>query len=119
MDCCVYIAAAERYQDGAYWINATPKGAGKGSAVSYLRERLGLVGAENIVCVGDSGNDVSMMSIDGVKGVVVANASPDLMEFYEENKDNGRIIKTKNPCTLGVIEALELHGPQFVKQSKL
>ena len=44
-----------------------------------------MIDARNIICIGDSGNDVSMMSIDGVHSVVVANASPDLTEFYEKS----------------------------------
>lgn len=93
-------------------------GAGKGAAISYLKGKLG-VNAGDIVCVGDSGNDISMMSIDGVESVVVANASPDLMEFYEKHKGNGRIIKVNAPCTLGVIEALKCHGKRVLRRSKL
>ena len=99
--------ANERSIENGYWGNATPKNAGKGMAVDFVRKRLGME-RDQLICCGDSGNDISMMALDGVKSVVVGNASHELLEFHEENKHKKGMVQTKQHCTLGVMEGLNL-----------
>ena len=102
--------------DNAYWSAFTPEKAGKGSAIEFLRGRLHLK-ENDIICMGDSGNDISMLGIDGYNSVIMANASQELLSFYEKksNGNNDKMIKTKQPKTLGVIEGLQFYGPRLLK----
>ena len=117
--------AAEGYEPDAYWSAATPVMTGKGSAIEFLRNKLEMK-QQDIICVGDSGNDISMMEIEGVNGVLVANASHELVSFYEEmhkkssngdGKNKARMMKADKPNTLGVIEGLNHYG-QIILHSK-
>ncbi|MDN4753187.1 Cof-type HAD-IIB family hydrolase [Porphyromonadaceae bacterium W3.11] len=54
-------------------LEVLPKGVNKGSSLSFLMKDLGL-SREEVIAVGDSHNDLSMMEIAGV-GVAMANAS--------------------------------------------
>eukprot|EP01084_Bolivina_argentea_P165054 286838_1 len=101
-----------------YWTVFTPERACKGSAIEFIRKRLKLKERE-IICVGDSANDISMLSIDGYNSVIVANASQELLNFYNTQAMNGNnetIIKTIKETTLDVIEGLKYYGPQLLKQ---
>ena len=55
-----------------------PKGAGKGAALSVLLEREG-IGKEELLSMGDSPNDISMMELSGIS-VAVANAEDEVKE---------------------------------------
>ena len=104
--------AIERYMkehDDAFWSAMTPKNAGKGSAVEFLRKKLKMDREQMIVC-GDSGNDISMIGLDGYNAVIMKNSSCELLGFYEKNKEKLNMIKTRNEKTLGVIEGLEHYG---------
>lgn len=57
-------------------LDVTRKGATKGGMVAWLRKELGLK-AENVYCVGDSSNDLSMLQTAQV-GYAPANCTPDL-----------------------------------------
>jgi sucrose-6F-phosphate phosphohydrolase len=60
-------------------LDVLPKTADKGNALSWLLARLGISPSETLVA-GDSGNDSSMFLLDGVRGIAVENAHPDLYE---------------------------------------
>merc|ERR1711933_411846 len=81
--------AKERHVKNGYWGNATSQMAGKGNAVDFVRKHLGME-REQLICCGDSGNDISMMQLDGVNSVVVGNASHELLDFYEALSDEKR-----------------------------
>eukprot|EP01084_Bolivina_argentea_P156136 272088_1 len=94
---------SKKYQNNGYtpyWSAFTTTNAGKGSAIEYLRKRLNLRKSD-IVCMGDSGNDISML-IAGYNSVVMANASEELIEFYEQHCENENVnmLKTINPYTV-------------------
>ena len=99
----------------AYWSAMTPEKAGKGSAVEFIRKRLGMQ-RERVICMGDSGNDISMLGIEGYRSVVMANSSQELLDFYEQRKGK-EMIKTKASKTLGVIEGLECFGPAILRRT--
>lgn len=79
-----------------------PVRANKGNAVAWLAREVGLAPAE-VVVAGDSGNDASMYEIEGVRGIVVANAEPALVET---TRRLGHYHASKT-CAEGVIEGLE------------
>ena len=60
-----------------YFLDVVPTAAGKGNALSWLCQRLG-IRLENVLVAGDTGNDTSMFLLPGVKGIVVENALPEL-----------------------------------------
>lgn len=67
------------------------KGVSKGSGVKALREKLG-INKKEVICIGDSGNDVAMLEEAGL-AVVMGNA-PDFIKKYgnyitDTNENNG------------------------------
>lgn len=60
-----------------YFLDVVPRHGGKGPALAWLADRLGIALEETLVA-GDSGNDSSMFSLPGVRGIVVENALPEL-----------------------------------------
>jgi len=60
-------------------LDILPADADKGHALQWLCEKRGFALHETIVA-GDTGNDSSMFLIPGVRGIVVENAQPDLLE---------------------------------------
>ncbi len=101
-----------------YWSTMTPAGAGKGKAVDFLRQRFLCETGENFILCGDSGNDISMLSLPKYYGVVVNNASVELMDFYESQveKQGLWITLARQNRTLGVIEGLELYSQKISKK---
>ncbi len=60
-------------------LDVLPKGASKGGALKWLCERI-RVALEDVLVTGDTGNDGSMFLLPGVRGIVVENAQPELIE---------------------------------------
>lgn len=74
-----------------YTFEITRKGASKGSAVKALSNILGIK-REEIICIGDSGNDKQMIEYAGL-GVAMGNAYPEIKDIADyitlSNDDNG------------------------------
>ena len=60
-------------------LDILPGTASKGFALEWLCKRLG-IDLQEVLVAGDSGNDSSMFLLPGVKGVVVENAQPELLD---------------------------------------
>lgn len=83
------------YVDIAYsWggcAELTAKGTSKGSAVKILAKKLGIK-KEEIICIGDSGNDLSMLKEAGLS-VVMDNAPEEIKKYAnyitDTNENNG------------------------------
>jgi hypothetical protein len=73
------------------------KGISKGNAVSILSDMLGIE-RENVMCIGDSENDLSMIKFAGL-GVAMGNAA----ECIKENADYITDINNED----GVAKAIE------------
>jgi mannosylfructose-6-phosphate phosphatase len=58
-------------------LDILPRGASKGWALSWLGSALG-IGTDEMLVAGDTGNDRNMFELEGVRGIVVANALADL-----------------------------------------
>lgn len=72
-------------------IEIMKEGTSKGSAVKALADKLGIK-KEEVICIGDSGNDISMLEEAGL-AVVMGNA-PDFIKEYgdyitDTNENNG------------------------------
>jgi sucrose-6F-phosphate phosphohydrolase len=64
---------------GQRYLDVLPRHASKGTALTWLAQHLG-VPPRAILVAGDSGNDSSMFRIAGVRGILVENAQPELLE---------------------------------------
>ncbi len=101
---------ANRYQ--VVWssgrdLDILPAASGKGKAIRFLVEQQGLDPVQ-VVVAGDTGNDASMFE-EFDKGVVVANAKPELIAMAHTLAD-GRVYFAQKPHAAGVEEGLEHYG---------
>ncbi|MEN9518266.1 MAG: hypothetical protein RLZZ381_854 [Cyanobacteriota bacterium] len=88
-------------------LDLLPKNGDKGLAVQFLRRRWQIAPEQTIVC-GDSGNDISMFE-GQEKSLLVANAKPELLEWYAANKNDNNYL-AKSDCAGGIIEGLKHFG---------
>ena len=85
-------------------LDILPKNGDKGLAVKFLRQRWSIPAEQTIVC-GDSGNDISLFQ-GHEKGLIVSNAKPELIQWYENNKNNNLYL-AKSICAGGILEGLK------------
>ena len=70
------------YSSGRH-LDILPKWANKGNALQWLLRKLDLPVSTALVS-GDSGNDNAMFSLNGIHGIVVGNAQPELLKYTED-----------------------------------
>lgn len=80
-------------------VDLLPTASGKGNAVRYLAQRMGL-GLERVLVCGDSGNDLTMLQL-GCPAAVVANGRPELAIGVPAH-----VYRAQTPYAAGVEEAL-------------
>lgn len=86
-------------------LDILPKFANKGNALSWLLKHLKIRRDETAVA-GDTGNDSAMILKRGIRGIVVGNAQPELLEAII-----GRDVHvSREVCADGVLEALQAMG---------
>ncbi|MEL6494994.1 MAG: sucrose-phosphate phosphatase [Cyanobacteria bacterium J06623_7] len=85
-------------------LDLLPQNGDKGLAVKFLREKWDIAPEKTIVC-GDSGNDISMF-LGEEKGLIVGNAKPELLQWYENNRDRSNYLAKSN-CAGGILEGLK------------
>lgn len=85
-------------------LDVLPQNGDKGLAVKFLRHKWNIAPERTIVC-GDSGNDISMFQ-GQEKGLIVANAKPELLQWYEHNPKNN-IYLASSVCAGGILEGLK------------
>jgi sucrose-6F-phosphate phosphohydrolase len=88
-------------------LDILPAASGKGKAIRFMVAHLGL-DSDRVVVAGDTGNDASMF-LEFKRGVVVANAKPELLEFAQQVGD-GRVYCARQPYAAGVEEGLDHYG---------
>lgn len=86
-------------------LDVIPAKADKGDALSWLCNFLGIALTE-VVVAGDTGNDARMFEVPGVRGIVVANAKPELIEATQCLP----VYRAKSPEADGVVEGLKYFG---------
>jgi len=86
-------------------LDVLPEDADKGRAVSWMADHLH-VSPEHVVVAGDTENDLAMFQVDGVRGIVVANATPGLLAGVR----GLGFFRAKQIASDGVIEGLTAFG---------
>ena len=79
---------------GKYCLEINNKGVNKGRAVKLLAEHYNIK-REEIICIGDNGNDISMIEYAGL-GVAMANgteAVKSIADYVTESNDNNGVAK--------------------------
>jgi len=95
--CVVYSSARD--------VDVLPANSTKGGALDWLCRHIN-VPLGNVLVAGDTGNDASMFLLPGVRGIVVENAQPELIEAVVK-------VSTFNATRViadGVLEGLEHFG---------
>ncbi|MBH8562926.1 sucrose-phosphate phosphatase [Nostoc sp. CENA67] len=85
-------------------VDILPLNADKGLAVKYIQQRWGFSAEKTVVC-GDSGNDISLFSVGEERGILVGNARPELLAWYDNNKTEYRYY-ARGRAANGIIEGL-------------
>jgi sucrose-6F-phosphate phosphohydrolase len=80
-----------------------PQTSNKGNAITYLQKRLQIPSEATLVC-GDSGNDISMFE-QNVRGVIVANALSELLEWHRECGTENHYL-AGSACAWGIMEGI-------------
>ncbi len=86
-------------------LDILPAGSGKGGAIEWLCSSLGIP-LTHVVVAGDTGNDASMFLLPEIRGIVVENAQPELIEAVVK-------VPTFNATKViadGVLEGLQHFG---------
>ena len=92
------------YSAGRF-LDLLPHRSGKGGAVAYLAEQLG-VAPDDVVTAGDTGNDLDMMRPElGFRAIAVGNAAEELRAF-----DTAGLYHAQAPYAAGIREGLVHHG---------
>ncbi len=86
-------------------LDVLPRTANKGNALRWLCSRLG-IDLSQVVVAGDTGNDSSMFLLPGVRGIVVGNAEPELMEATLD----AETFQAEGNCAAGVLAGLQNYG---------
>jgi len=86
-------------------LDILPKNANKGRALSWLLKFLHISPEETVVA-GDSGNDREMFQINGVRGILVGNAQPELFQLAVQSN----VYCSNAFGQFGVIEGLTHYG---------
>ncbi|MEB3299706.1 MAG: sucrose-phosphate phosphatase [Candidatus Sericytochromatia bacterium] len=84
-------------------LDIIPFAAGKGQAVRWVAEQLGVT-LDQVVACGDSGNDLEMLQLAGYP-VVVGHAQPELLRQAPASA-----YRAQAPCADGILEALVHFG---------
>ncbi len=86
-------------------LDIVPAAAGKGAALVWLCEHLGITTSEAVVA-GDTGNDASMFLVPGVRGIIVGNALPELLAATT----GAQTFHSRAPCAQGAVDGLRHYG---------
>jgi sucrose-6F-phosphate phosphohydrolase len=92
------------YSAGKF-LDLLPSQSGKGGAVRYLAESLG-IDPDRVITAGDTGNDLDMMRPElGFRSIAVGNASPELREYRVPN-----VYHATASFAAGIQEGLHHYG---------
>jgi sucrose-6-phosphatase len=86
-------------------LDVLPRRATKGGALEWLCTRLNIP-LESVLVAGDTGNDSSMLRLPGVRGIIVDNAQPELLEATVEIP----LYTARTVLADGVLDGLRHYG---------
>lgn len=87
---------------GGEYIDIMPRGSDKGQAVRYLA-KYGDIDPEDVICAGDSANDVAMLA--AAKAIVVGNAYGEVKQWFVEHPTSP-VYFAKASYAAGIAEGL-------------
>jgi len=100
------------YSGGAD-VDVLPAGASKGKGLAFLLGQItDAVGAprDGVLVCGDSGNDIDLFEVPGVRGVVVANAHEELRAWAAAHRGDANVFEAGDRCAGGIAAALRHFG---------
>lgn len=89
-------------------LDILPLKSDKGLAMQFLRQQWGIEPEQTVVC-GDSGNDIALFSVGEERGIIVGNASSELLQWHNANPAGYRHL-AKDSYAGGIIEGLKHFG---------
>jgi sucrose-6-phosphatase len=89
-------------------VDVLPERSGKGNALNYVREKLGMPRSRTVAC-GDSGNDIALFTDKDIFGIIVGNARAELIEWYRKNQRPNLYLAASNSAE-GILEGLREFG---------
>lgn len=106
--CHALAAAALRVRivySSARDLDILPHHAAKGGALTWLCNRL-RIPLDRVLVAGDTGNDISMFRLAGVRSIIVANALPELLEATVDRAS----YRSHSSLADGVLAGLHHYG---------
>ncbi|WP_366918473.1 sucrose-phosphate phosphatase [Acaryochloris sp. IP29b_bin.148] len=89
-------------------LDILPLQGNKGHAMQFLGHQF-QVSPEQTVACGDSGNDQSFFRAGQERGIIVGNARPELLTWYQESAADHHYLAKAN-CAGGILEGLRHFG---------
>ena len=89
-------------------LDILPHTSDKGQAMQFLRQKWKFAAKQTVVC-GDSGNDIALFAVGKERGVIVGNARPELLQWYNQNLADHRYL-AQNHYAAGILEGLQYFG---------
>lgn len=89
-------------------LDILPLHSDKGLAVQFLRSSWGVAQEQTVVC-GDSGNDIALFAVGESRGIIVGNASYELLQWHNANPADYRYL-AQSACAGGILEGLKHFG---------
>ncbi|NJL64470.1 MAG: sucrose-phosphate phosphatase [Methylacidiphilales bacterium] len=86
-------------------LDILPLHADKGLAVKFLQQKWEVDSQKTVVC-GDSGNDIALFNAGEQRGIIVGNARPELLEWYNANLTEYRYLAQASYAA-GILEGLQ------------
>lgn len=89
-------------------LDILPRHSDKGQAMQFLRQKWGIEPEQTVVC-GDSGNDIALFAVGEERGIIVGNASSELLKWHNANPAAYHYLAKAN-CAGGILEGLKHFG---------
>lgn len=89
-------------------LDILPERGNKGLAMQFLRDRWGFDATQTVAC-GDSGNDIALFGAGDERGIIVGNARPELLQWYETNSSDCLYL-ARSHYAEGILEGLHHFG---------
>lgn len=89
-------------------LDILPERGNKGLAMQFLRDRWGFDATQTVAC-GDSGNDIALFGSGEERGIIVGNARPELLQWYQTNSSDCLYLASSYYAE-GILEGLHHFG---------